>query len=141
MVIIAAVDDAQEDQPVIEEAVYLADAVGEAVAVVHVLSQRVFRGLEQEAVEEAGRTIEIDAIRERATAAAADIAASADSEVEAVGLVGSPAEEIIRYADEEAASYIVIGGRRRTPIGKVLFGSVAQSVLVSATTPVVTVMR
>jgi len=141
MAIIAAVDDAEEDRPVIDEAIHLGDAVGEPVVILHVLSQRVFRGLEQEAVEEAGRTIEIDAIRERATAAAEDIAATADSEVDAVGLVGTPAEEILKYADEHDPSYIIIGGRRRTPIGKVLFGSVAQSVLVSATMPVVTVMR
>lgn len=141
MVLLAAVDDAEEDRPVIEEARRLADALGEEVTVVHVLSQRVFRSLEQEAVEEAGRTIEIDAIRERATAAAEELAAAVDADVNAEGLVGTPAEEILQYADEQDASYIVIGGRRRTPIGKVLFGSVTQSVLVSATMPVVTVMR
>ncbi len=53
--------------------------------------------------------------------------------------VVSPADEILSAADESDASAIVIGLRRRTKVGKILFGSIAQSVLLEARCPVVAV--
>lgn len=49
---------------------------------------------------------------------------------------GAPGEEIVDVASEIDADQIVMGGRKRTPVGKVLFGSVTQSVLLSTETPV-----
>jgi hypothetical protein len=49
---------------------------------------------------------------------------------------GEPAEEILTAADEISADRIVMCGRKKTPVGKVLFGSVTQSVLLNAETPV-----
>jgi nucleotide-binding universal stress UspA family protein len=43
-----------------------------------------------------------------------------------------PAEEIVDAAHELAATVIVIGLRRRTPTGKLLFGSQAQRILLDA---------
>ena len=42
---------------------------------------------------------------------------------------GEPADAILRLADEQDAEMIVVAGRKRTPTGKVLFGSVTQSVI------------
>nr|WP_268762303.1 universal stress protein [Halorubrum saccharovorum] len=47
----------------------------------------------------------------------------------------------MRYADERDARYIVVSPRRRSKTGKVLFGSVAQSILLNATTPVVSTIE
>lgn len=47
------------------------------------------------------------------------------------------AEDIVEFADEIKASMIIIGVRKRRPAGKVLFGSVAQDVILNATQPVV----
>jgi nucleotide-binding universal stress UspA family protein len=60
---------------------------------------------------------------------------------EAVGRVGEPVEELLAEADRRDARYLVIGGRKRTPVGKAVFGSMTQSVLLSADRPVMTVMR
>lgn len=49
---------------------------------------------------------------------------------------GDPAEAIIEAADEYDADLIVIGGRKRSPAGKALFGSVTQSVILNADRPV-----
>lgn len=49
------------------------------------------------------------------------------------------AGEIIRIAREVGASMIVIGLRHRTPVGKMLMGSVAQRVLLEADCPVLAV--
>lgn len=50
-----------------------------------------------------------------------------------------PAEDLIAVADEIDADFIVIGLRRRTPVGKLLLGSNAQRILLEATCPVLAV--
>jgi nucleotide-binding universal stress UspA family protein len=63
------------------------------------------------------------------------------SNVTVKGLIGEPAAEVLEWARERDARFIVVGGRRRTPAGKALFGSTTQSILLGAETPVVTVMH
>lgn len=43
-----------------------------------------------------------------------------------------PAEDLIAVAEEVAADVIVIGLRRRTPVGKLILGSNAQRILLDA---------
>lgn len=52
---------------------------------------------------------------------------------------GRTATGILDVADDIDARYIVVGSRKRTPIGKVMLGSIAQLVLINAEVPVVTV--
>jgi nucleotide-binding universal stress UspA family protein len=70
------------------------------------------------------------------------------SELEASGVahevrqapdVLDPAEELITTADVSSAEFIVIGLRRRSPVGKLLLGSNAQRVLLDASCPVLAV--
>jgi nucleotide-binding universal stress UspA family protein len=49
------------------------------------------------------------------------------------------ADEILAVAKEIAADAIVIGIRHRTPVGKLIMGSVAQRVIIDATCPVIAV--
>ena len=49
------------------------------------------------------------------------------------------AEELIRAAETTDADFIVIGLRRRSPVGKLLLGSNAQRVLLDAACPVLAV--
>lgn len=49
------------------------------------------------------------------------------------------AEEILEAASEHRADLIVLGLRRRTPVGKLLMGSTAQRVLLEARCPVLAV--
>ncbi|MFC7156901.1 universal stress protein [Halomarina halobia] len=58
-----------------------------------------------------------------------------------LGRVADPADEIVETGREVDARFIVIGARRRSPVGKAIFGSTTQSVLLSADRPVVTVME
>ena len=50
-----------------------------------------------------------------------------------------PAEELISAADAASADFIIIGLRRRSPVGKLLLGSNAQRVLLDASCPVLAV--
>jgi nucleotide-binding universal stress UspA family protein len=50
-----------------------------------------------------------------------------------------PAEDLVDVAEAEKAALIVIGLRRRSPVGKLLMGSNAQEILLSADCPVLAV--
>lgn len=52
---------------------------------------------------------------------------------------GEPGEEILNASKEHGIDLLIIGGRKRTPVGKALFGSVAQRVLLEAECPVMQV--
>ena len=52
---------------------------------------------------------------------------------------GELADEVLRTAQETEASVIVIGLRRRSPVGKLLMGSSAQRILLDADRPVLAV--
>ncbi|MFC7059322.1 universal stress protein [Halovenus salina] len=46
-------------------------------------------------------------------------------------------DNILRHAEEEDVDSIVLGGRKRSPAGKALFGSVTQRVILNTDKPVV----
>lgn len=48
-------------------------------------------------------------------------------------------EAVLFEAEQAGASMVVVGIRRRSPVGKMLMGSVAQSILLDASVPVVAV--
>lgn len=50
-----------------------------------------------------------------------------------------PGEDLVEYAKEKGIGEIFIGIRRRSKVGKLLFGSTAQYVILHAGCPVVTV--
>jgi nucleotide-binding universal stress UspA family protein len=70
---------------------------------------------------------------ERATAAGVDL------EIRQEAHAGDLADEVVRVADAVDASVIVIGLRRRSPVGKLIMGSAAQRILLDADRPVLAV--
>lgn len=81
----------------------------------------------------AGRTVAVRELRERFDAAGID--------VEHRGTVGDPAAGVVSFAKATDADLLVVGGRRRSPTGKAVFGSTAQEVLLDAPCPVTFVKR
>ncbi|RQG88977.1 universal stress protein [Natrarchaeobius halalkaliphilus] len=59
-----------------------------------------------------------------------------DIEYSIQGAVGEHGPTIVDLASESAADRVVVGGRRRSPTGKAVFGSTAQEVLLSSPCPV-----
>ena len=62
-----------------------------------------------------------------------------DNEVRQLVRGLEPAEDLIAVAEEVGADLLVIGLRRRTPVGKLILGSNAQRVLLEAPCPVLAV--
>jgi nucleotide-binding universal stress UspA family protein len=141
MVVVAAVDRSGGER-IVEEGRKTADAHGLPLHVVHTLSEGDFRDLERASYETSGKSLDMEQIESLATTIAKEAVTEADVEAdEIVGLVGKPSQRVLEYADDVDADYVVVGGRKRSSVGKVLFGSVTQSILLNASCPVVTVME
>jgi nucleotide-binding universal stress UspA family protein len=57
-------------------------------------------------------------------------------DIENLARGNDPAHDLIEIAEREDAAVIVIGMRRRSPVGKLLLGSNAQTLLLHASCPV-----
>lgn len=141
MTIVAAIGRSNVQEKVLEEAASLGEAFDEEVQVVYVLNQSEFLDLERTAMEESGQPVDIEKIRDVAQEIASEATAETDGEFVPVGLVGDVSNQLVDYAEKNDVRYLVVGGRKRSPTGKALFGSTTQSVLLNSTTPVVTVIQ
>ena len=65
--------------------------------------------------------------------------AGVDVEVRQEAHTGDVADEVVRVAGAVDAEMIVIGLRKRSPVGKLLMGSTAQRILLDADRPVLAV--
>lgn len=59
-------------------------------------------------------------------------------EVERADL-GDPSDAVVQVAQRRDARMVVLGLRHRSPVGKIVFGSTAQRILLDATCPVLAV--
>ena len=55
------------------------------------------------------------------------------------GDLGDPSDNVVQVAQRRDARMVVLGLRARTPVGKLVFGSTAQRILLDATCPVLAV--
>lgn len=141
MTVVIGIDPSKETDYILEAGQRLAQRIGTDVHVVYTLSRSDFMELEQTSVSEKADVIEIDRVREVATEMAVEAAKGVLDEFEVSGHVGDAAAELINVAEDEDAEYIVVGIRNRSPVGKAVFGSVSQDVLLSSDRPVVAVPK
>jgi nucleotide-binding universal stress UspA family protein len=59
-----------------------------------------------------------------------------DIEYSIRGAVGEHSSLVLREANEQDADMVVVGGSKRSPTGKAMFGSTAQDILLNADCPV-----
>lgn len=139
MAILCAVDDDEFSDAVVTRAHELAEAFDDELVVLHVMTRDRF-----DTRSEGQPEYYVDQGASDAANTAGTIAARTLDESDRVvpkGRVGSPAEEIIGAAERYDPHYLVLGGRKRSPVGKALFGSITQSVLLQVETPTVTIMH
>jgi nucleotide-binding universal stress UspA family protein len=92
------------------------------------------RGGKDLTAEEAARyDDELDTVKRELTEA------GVDHEIRQLVRGLEPGEDQIAVAEETSADFIVIGLRRRTPVGKLVLGSNAQRILLDAPCPVLAV--
>ena len=138
--IVHPTDFSETAQAAEAQAVGLARALGAELLILHVPVEGMLYGetpfgrAELDRVYEAQRQWAQQAIHARVTAARA-------AGVTARGLVSSgvPAPVIVRTAETEGATMIVIGTHGRGGVARFLLGSVAERVVRTATCPVLTV--
>ena len=110
---------------------YSSKAEGHA-ALTRAVSEAKLRGSELIVVHTEA-DVELDQLR------AELVATGVPHEIRAATDTLDPAEELLNAAEERDADFIVIGLRRRSPVGKLLLGSNAQRVLLDAACPVLAV--
>jgi nucleotide-binding universal stress UspA family protein len=122
MTILAAVDDEDGSRAVVQHGYDLAQAFNEELVVLHVLPETEDRKTAQTVAQRFVEEVLDD-----------------EEDISAVGRLGDPEARILREAQDSSACYIVLGSRKQTPVGKALFGSVAQIILLNTDRPVVIV--
>lgn len=130
--------DADRVERLAEETIDVAKPTGATVVIAHVFTDKEYEQTIDDLKFDVGAETSADQVAGR-HATVRDLAAAFDDEgVDFVvrGAVGSHGEQIVSLADEVVADRVVVGGRRRSPAGKAVFGSVAQEVMLSSPCPV-----
>lgn len=133
MPILAAVDKDPGIANVIETAAEVATALDQELIVLHVVPESEDVDKARAQVEEI--VAETLGDREYTLRVTGESSGSARKDMPS----GRMANTVLRIAEDLDASYLVLGSRKRTPVGKVMLGSVAQLILVNADMPVITV--
>lgn len=96
-----------------------------------------------ESVREQEAVVLVPAVRGEAPPEVADLERrwpDAIGRIEVVrGDLGDPSDAVVQVAQRRDARLVVLGLRARTPVGKLVFGSTAQRILLDATCPVLAV--
>lgn len=109
-----------------------------AVTLAHVFTDEEFETVRDQLDYDPERTVDPDEVASRhATTRTLEEELSAAGVTHSVrGAVGPHGETIVELATDIDADLIVVGGRKRSPTGKAVFGSTAQEVMLNAPCPV-----
>ncbi|MDS0294849.1 universal stress protein [Halogeometricum luteum] len=123
----------------VEETIDVAGPTGATVVLAHTFSPEDFEDrVEALGFDEATNDVSPDSVAVRYSVIR-EFAARLDAEgidYEVRGTVGDEDEGITALAEESDADRILVGGRKRSPTGKAVFGSLAQQIMLSAPCPV-----
>ena len=142
---LVVVNDTEANQRLLTRAGSLAAGVDAKLFVVGVIEADEY---ESEVQRKANKGTEPSTLNEATEAAkrSAEEAATAaldntNVDYETVGLVGDLPDDLIKEAHDRDCDHVFITGRRRSPAGKVIFGDLAQSVIINFDGPVTVLLE
>lgn len=133
-VLIAVEDDEERMVPVIEHASEVAAGVSATVTLYHVYSPGEFENLLDARGQESADPSDV-VVDNTSVEAAAEILRDAGLEFTVEATTGDPSEAIISRVENSDVDHVFLGGGNRSPTGKVLLGSVSQSVILNTDVP------
>jgi len=144
MTVLVAVGEQGRPDTVVETAHDLAAAHDERLDALHVVPPEDFEAHREAVADLPGGDYafakEEDGAASFAEEFVSDTVGDPRVEVAGIGRVGDPVEQTLAVVEETDPRYLVVGGRRRSPAGKAVFGDRAQSILLGSPVPVLTVM-
>jgi nucleotide-binding universal stress UspA family protein len=137
MTILATTEGDTVPDPAVRQGYELARQYDEDLVVLSVLKQETY----EERWENQPDYIADDGLADAAETARDVVDATLEDpqNVSVESRIGDPVEEIVDVAADTDATYVVIAGRKRSPVGKAVFGSHTQSLILNTDRPVVVV--
>jgi len=145
MTILAAIGETERSREVIEIAHEMAVAYEETFVALHVVREENYHA-HRDAVREVSGfgdytlTQEEQSARDFARQFVREVVGEVEAEFEPRGAVGDVTEEIFGEIERTDPRFLVIGGRRRSPARKAVFGHRTQRILLNADCPVVSAL-
>ena len=136
--ILTATDGSEKNLSAVIEGVMLARACGAKLLVAYVIDTKpLYSGVIEESYASMYESLKNDG--DQALTYAREIAG--DLVTETFLLTGKPANEIIKLATEQQVDLIVVGTQGKSGLGKLILGSVAESVIRTAPCSVLVVRK
>lgn len=139
-------DDKSRIDELVDHTISVAGPTGATVVLAHVIPKSEYEDEVQsyhDAIDQLGLDVREQDLPPETLAKEIDLISEllerlddAGIDVETRAALGDEADEIVRIAKDIGADKLVVGGRKRSPTGKAVFGSTAQEVLLTAPCPV-----
>lgn len=131
--------DERRVDALVEAVTEVAEPTGASVVLVHVFEEDEFKDVSDDLKDRPDEDpLRPDQVARRLATVQNFVEAfeAAGIRPEIRGTVGDSGPTVVALAEEYEADRVVIGGRKRSPAGKAIFGSTAQQILLNAPCPV-----